>query len=88
MKLWIVYCALKDVQLKKRKDRFDLDFEKCISEIANGNYLVILSPSSQYANQKSFLIMYDGYPVVVPFHKRLQVVQLITFFPDRRYKNG
>lgn len=88
MKLRIVYCAEKDEQLKKREDRFGLSFDRCISEIQKGNYLIILSPNSQHRDQKSFLILFNDYPVVIPFRKRGEVLQLITFFPDRRFKNG
>lgn len=88
MRLWIVYCAQKDAQLRSQDDRFYLNFDNCIREIEKGNYVVILSPNRKHKDQKSFLIMICDYPIVVPFNKRDTTIQLITFFPDRRYKNG
>lgn len=85
--MWIVYCAEKNQLLKDKADRLSVSFEDCIIEISNGDFLVIESPNKEHDGQKSFLIDINGYPIVVPFNIRGKVIQLITLFPDRRYKN-
>ncbi len=88
MKAWIVYCVKKNQQLRKRRGRFSLDFDDVIDELKNGDFIVIDGPNKDYKEQKSFLIELQGYPIIVPFNIRGNVIQLITMFPDRRYKNA
>ena len=88
MKVWIVYCAEKNKKLVNLKERFSLSFNDAIKEIENGDFLVIDSPNSDFHGQKSFLIEINEYPMIVPFNMRGKVIQLITMFPDRRYKNA
>ena len=85
--MWIVYCAEKNEILKNRADRLSVNFEDCIAEIINGDFLVIDSPGKDQAGQKSFLIEINSYPIIVPFNIRGNIIQLVTFFPDRRYKD-
>lgn len=88
LRVWIVYCVEKNYQLQKEKGRFSLDFDDAIEEIENEDFLVIDSPSKEHLDQKSFLIEINEYPVIVPFNIRGNIIQLITMFPDRRYKNA
>ncbi len=85
--MWIVYCAEKNEILKNRADRLSVNFEDCIAEIINGDFLVIDSPGKDQAGQKSFLIEINSYPIIVPFNIRGNIIQLVTLFPDRRYKD-
>jgi hypothetical protein len=85
--VWIVYCAEKNEILKNRADRLSVNFEDCIAEIINGDFLVIDSPGKDQAGQKSFLIEINSYPIIVPFNIRGNIIQLVTLFPDRRYKD-
>jgi hypothetical protein len=85
--VWIVYYAEKNEILKNRADRLSVNFEDCIAEIINGDFLVIDSPGKDQAGQKSFLIEINSYPIIVPFNIRGNIIQLVTLFPDRRYKD-
>lgn len=85
--MWIVYYAEKNEILKNRADRLSVNFEDCIAEIINGDFLVIDSPGKDQAGQKSFLIEINSYPIIVPFNIRGNIIQLVTLFPDRRYKD-
>lgn len=85
--MWIVYCAQKDAQLRDRDDRFFLNFDWCISEIFKSRFRVVATPAVAHRNQKCFLLFYHGYPILVPYRKRAETIQLITFFPDRRFKH-
>lgn len=85
--VWIVFCAEKNETLKNKADRLSVSFDDCITEITNEDFLVIDSPSKEQAGQKSFLIEINNYPIIVPFNIRGNIIQLITLFPDRRYKD-
>jgi hypothetical protein len=85
--VWIVFCAEKNETLKNKTDRLSVSFEDCITEISNGDFLVIDSPSKDQAGQKSFLLEINNYPIIVPFNIRGNIIQLVTLFPDRRYKD-
>lgn len=84
---WIVYCESKNRQLINERGRLSLNFNDAIEEIESGEFLLIDSPGRKYESQKSFLLEIDKYPVVVPFNIKKSIIQLITMFPDRRYKN-
>lgn len=84
--LWIVYCSEKATKLSRIETRFNISFLSVIREIKKGDFLVINSPSNKYLGQKCFLVLIEDYPIIVPFEIRNQVLQLITLFPDRRYK--
>ena len=85
--VWIVFCAEKNETLKSKADRLSVSFDDCITEITNGDFLVIDSPGKDQAGQKSFLLEISNYPIIVPFNIRGNVIQLVTLFPDRRYKD-
>lgn len=88
MKEWIVYCEQKNRKLTNLNGRFSLCFGDAITQIENGDFLVIESPNSDYRGQKSFYLEINEYPIIVPFNIRGKVIQLVTMFPDRRYKNA
>jgi hypothetical protein len=88
MNVWIMYCEEKNQQLKNESNRFSLNFDDVIRELENGDFLVIASPGKKYETQKSFLIEINEYPIIIPFNMRKNTIQLITMFPDRRYKNA
>jgi hypothetical protein len=85
--VWIVFCAEKNEMLKNKAGRLSVSLDDCITEISNGDFLVIDSPSKEQEGQKSFLLEINDYPIIVPFNIRGSVIQLVTLFPDRRYKN-
>ena len=84
--MWFFYCVAKNKRLKSTKGRFVYGFEEAIVEIQEGNFLVIVGPSIKHQGQRSFLIELGDYPFLVPFNRRGDYFQLITLFPDRRYK--
>lgn len=87
MKLWIVYCFNKEQQLIALKNRTGISFTDTIGKIESFNYIIVESKSTDHVNQQSFIIKLKGYPFVVPFNIRGSVIQLITVFSDRRFKN-
>lgn len=87
MKLWIVYCALKNEKIKRQKERLNIDFDLAIKEIESQDFLKVSSPGRSHRGEEAFIIVIYDYPIVVPFNTRGQVIQLITMFPDRRFKN-
>lgn len=83
--MWIVYCEEKNIKLNNSLGR-KASFDKIINEISQGNFILINNTSKKYPEQICFLIEINRYPIVCPFNYRNEVIQLITFFPDRRYK--
>ncbi len=84
-KKWIIYCEQKNNMLSKKDDRLIM-FADCIEKIESGLFLIIENPSKNHKSQNCFLIYINDYPIVVPFNERESTIQLITLFPDRRYK--
>ena len=83
--MWIVYCEEKNRKLKSDKTR-KTSFDEIIQEIMEENFIIVNNTSKYHKEQKCFVVEINRYPIVCPFNYRNEVVQLITFFPDRRYK--
>jgi hypothetical protein len=81
----IVYCEEKNKALLQTLGRKTC-FDEIIDEIESENFLIIKNTSTHHVEQKCFLVDINDYPIVAPFNIRADVIQLITFFPDRRYK--
>lgn len=82
------YCVEKNNEILNKADRKGVSFDDAIEEILEGNYLVVNNKSKKHIGQACFLIELDNYPFVIPFNINGRTFQLITMFPDRRYKNG
>lgn len=39
-----------------------------------------------YPGQRIFVVMIDGYPHVIPYEVRGEIIWLITLYPNRKYK--
>lgn len=64
-----------------------LSFEQVLDCFENGNfYGVYESPSSNYPEQKVFLVKINDYPCIVPFVETEEEIFLKTIIPDRRFK--
>lgn len=73
----------KDNLLKKSRD---ISFEDILLAIDNQMVLDITNnPSSNFDNQKCFIINVDNYAYVVPFVKNGDEIFLKTIFPSRKY---
>lgn len=85
--MWVVYYERKNKLLQSTPKRI-ATFDECIYEIGYGNFLIIHNHSKKHADQKCFFVSVNDYPIILPFRERGEVIQLITLFPDRRYKDG
>lgn len=60
-------------------------FEEAVIEIIN-NRIISTDENRKYPGQQIFLIVLQGYPHLVPFEIRGDVIWLITIFPSRKHK--
>lgn len=84
---WIAYCEKKNQELIAKSHRLT-SFAEIIEELNMGNFVVIKNSSKNHRDQECFLVEIHDYPILVPFNTRNEIIQLITFFPSRRLKNG
>ncbi|PIK14722.1 hypothetical protein [Halobacteriovorax sp. JY17] len=84
-RVWIVYCEEKNRLLKSKKER-RASFKNVIEQVEAGDFLVVANTSKNHPNQECFLVLIEDYPFIAPFCQRADVIQLITLFPDRRFK--
>jgi hypothetical protein len=85
MTKWILYCAKKDEVVKNNITRV-ATFDDIILKIESGLFLVLKKDKEPNEGQSRFLVRVNGYPIIVPFNERGQIIQLITLFPDRNFK--
>lgn len=85
MKKWIIYCEAKNQLLKSNVGRI-ATFDDVIVKLEEGQFLVLNKDTSKYGNQSRFIVRVNNYPIEVPFNERNKTIQLITLFPNRKFK--
>ncbi len=69
------------------KEQRDISFEEIVNEILNGKVLdIIENPSSNFDNQKCFVIEISDYVWLVPYVKKEEEIFLKTAFPSRKHQ--
>jgi len=85
VKKWIIYCEEKNQLLKSNVGRI-ATFDDVIVKLEEGQFLVLNKDTSKYGNQSRFIVRVNNYPIEVPFNERNETIQLITLFPNRKFK--
>lgn len=79
----VLYDPIKNAWLKEERGYC---FDDVYAKIINKEYEIKENISSNHKGQRMFLIILDGYPVVVPFAEDDETIFLKTMFKNRNFK--